>query len=210
MGGAQVAQRQRRAGLHLAQREAGVDVLHVGQLEQRVHGPAAVGVQVGGQHLQLEGAGAADVVAGHHLGQRADGVFQRPGGVGVVALGVHPHEGQRTQADLAAVDLGAVAGDDALRLQPLHPAPGGRGRQADAGGQLGVAEPGVLLQGVEDGHVIAVQRAARVLVSVGRVAQRFPGIRLVRRDSFSDRHAFGWFVALSIATTTQKEKTSLE
>ena len=135
-----MCQRQRGAGLHLAQAEAGVQVLHVRQLEQHVHGQPREGVEVGGHHLQLEGAGAADVVAGHHLGAGADGVFQRARAFAVVALGVQAHEGQHAQADLAAVDLGPVAGDVALLFQPLHAPPGGRGRQADARGELGVGQ----------------------------------------------------------------------
>jgi hypothetical protein len=67
------------------------------------------------------------------------------------------HEGEHAQADPAAIDLGAVAGDDAEFLEPLHAAPGGRRRQADAAGELGVRQARVGLQLAQDGDVEPVQ-----------------------------------------------------
>ena len=59
-------------------------------------------------------------MAGDDLGQLADRVLQRLGGRGGAALGVHAHEGQHAQADLVAVDFGAVAFDEAGFFQRAH------------------------------------------------------------------------------------------
>ncbi len=188
-----MAQRQRRAGLDLAEREAGVQVLHVGQAEQRLHRPAGIGVEVGDEHLQLEGAGAADVVAGDDLRQAADGVLQHARGVGVVALGVHAHEGQNAQADLAAVDLGAVARDDAQFLQPPHAAPGGRRRQPDARCQVGVGLARVALELAQQRDVVAIEPAGLARLGLarrrwrarGRLGTGFSRLLGSRQDWFS-------------------------
>jgi hypothetical protein len=95
--------------------------------------------------------------------------FQRRRGGGVVALGVHPHERQHAQADAPPVDLGAVAGDVALGLEPPDPAPGRSGGQPDARRQLGVGQPRVALQLRQDGDVVAIEsRASGRLVTVHR------------------------------------------
>ena len=54
------------------------------------------------------------------------------------------------------VDQRAVAGEDAGLLQRAHPAQAGRRRQADAVGQILVADPAVLLQHGENLAVVAV------------------------------------------------------
>ncbi|MNT49945.1 hypothetical protein D3C72_1868300 [compost metagenome] len=110
-------------------------------------------LQVTRHHLQLEGAGAADVVAGHHLGHLADRVFELARGFVGDALGVHAHEGEHAQPDLVAVDLGAVALDEAGIFQRPHAAPARRRRQAHALRQLGVREAAIGLQFLQDSEV---------------------------------------------------------
>jgi len=70
-----MTQRQSAAGLDLAQRKAGVNVFHIGQVHEFFQGKLAEGFQVLGYDLQLKGTGAADVVAGHDLGHLFDGFF---------------------------------------------------------------------------------------------------------------------------------------
>jgi secreted PhoX family phosphatase len=120
----------RPARLHLAQRKAGVDVFHVRQVDQHLARELREAVQVARDHLQLEGAGAADVVAGHDLRDLADRLLHLARALAGVAVGVQPHEGQHAQADLVAVDLGVVALDVAGLLQRPHAPPARRRRQA--------------------------------------------------------------------------------
>ena len=124
-------------------------------------------------------------------------VFQRARGLGVVALGIDTHEGQHAQADLAPVDLGAVAGDVALLLEPLDAPPGGRGRQADARGQLGIAQARVVLQLAQDGDVVAVQAGAvRVVAGFGRrIAVDFDGLCFSSGISLASTCLFGSKIA---------------
>ncbi len=155
--GLQMAQRQRAASLHLAQREAGVHILHIGQVDQHLARELAEGVEVAAHHLQLKGACAADVVAADDFGNLADRLFQRMQHVAAVAVGVQPHKGQHAQAHFLAVDLGTVAGDEAAFLQRLHAAPAGGCTQAHAVGEFGVAESAIVLQFVQDGEVKSVK-----------------------------------------------------
>jgi hypothetical protein len=59
----QMRERQSARGLHFAERKAGVQVFHVGQVDQHFARETAEFAQVGADDLQLEGAGAADVEA---------------------------------------------------------------------------------------------------------------------------------------------------
>jgi hypothetical protein len=112
----------------------------LGSLNSTSSAKARKRVEICCHHLQLEGAGAADVVAGHDLGQGADGFFQRTRALAVVALGIQPHEGEHAQADAAPVDLGAVAGDVALLLEPRTRRQVGAALRPMRCGQLGVRE----------------------------------------------------------------------
>jgi hypothetical protein len=180
-----VRQRQGAADLDLAEREAGVQVLHVRQVQQHVERQARERIEVGRHHLQLEGARARDVVAGDHLGDAADRVLELARRAAGVAVGVDAHEGEHPQSDLAAVDLGAVAGDEALRLEPLHAPPGRCRRQADARGQFGVRQACVLLQLAQDGDVEPVERGA---VRVGRLGRRDGDLHRFRGFPWSCHH----------------------
>ena len=146
-------QRQRGAGFHFAERKTGVQVFHIRQIDQHVARELAEAVQVAADDLQFKRAGAADVVAADDFGNLADGVFERLQYVSAVARRVQAHEGQHAQADLVAVDLGAVAGDEAGFFQRPHAPPAGRGRQADARRQFGVGQARIELQLVQDGDV---------------------------------------------------------
>ena len=75
----------------------------------------------------------------------------------VVAAQAHPHEGLQAQVQARRIDLGAVAADHPLALQPLHPAQAGRGRQVHALGQLGIGQAAVALQFGEHDDIGAVQ-----------------------------------------------------
>jgi hypothetical protein len=130
-----------------------VEVFHVGQVDQHLACELGKAVQVLRHHLQLEGAGAADVVAGDDLRDLADRVLHLARAFAGVAVGVQPHEGQHAHADLVAVDLGVVALDVARLFQRPHAPPAGRGRQAHALREFGVGQAGIGLQFLQDLHV---------------------------------------------------------
>src|SRR6185436_7841117 len=69
----------------------------------------------------------------------------------------HGHEGGEAQPDAVALQHGAVGFDVALALQALDAAQAGRGRQADALGELVVAQPAVGLQRGDDSRVDGVE-----------------------------------------------------
>ncbi|MPN09406.1 hypothetical protein SDC9_156696 [bioreactor metagenome] len=71
---------------------------------------------------------------------------------------VHRDADQRHQAQpqLLRVELGAVTGDDAGLFQCPHPAQAGRRREADAVGEILVADPPILLQHGENLPIVAV------------------------------------------------------
>src|SRR5665647_3906364 len=102
----QMAEWQRAAGLDLAQRKTGVQILDVGQVDQHVACELAEAVEVAADHLELEGAGAADVVAADDFGDFPDGLFQGRQHVARVLRSIKPYKGQHAQTDLVAVDLG--------------------------------------------------------------------------------------------------------
>jgi len=152
-----MAQWQNAVGLDLAQRKTGMDVFHVGQIHEAAQREARKTVQVARYYLQLESAGAADVVAGDHLRQFADGLFQQPGSVSGIALGVKPDKSQHAQPDFVAVDGRAVTGDEAFPLEPTHAAPAGCRAQAHALREFCVGQAPVGLKLVQDGDVELVQ-----------------------------------------------------
>ncbi|MDP3823162.1 MAG: hypothetical protein Q8R33_16965 [Burkholderiales bacterium] len=144
-----------------------MQVFHVRQVQQRALREPGKRVEVGRHHFELEGARARDVVAGDHVGDAPDRFFELARGGSGVAVGVDAHEGEHAQADLAAVDLGPVTGDETLFFEPLDAPPGRRSRQADACGQLGVRQARVALQLVQQGDVVAVEFVAVRLAAGG-------------------------------------------
>src|SRR3546814_16617047 len=64
----------------------------------------------------------------------------------LVVVELDADEGLQAQAHVLGVDLGTVAGDDAVALQALHPAQAGRGRKVDAFGQLGDGQAAAVLE----------------------------------------------------------------
>ena len=60
--------------------------------------------------------------------------------------GPDAHDRAERVAERLRVELGAVAGDDAVALEPAEPVGDGRRREADAAAELGVREPRVPLQ----------------------------------------------------------------
>ena len=158
----EVRQRQRPCCLYLAQRKAGVQVFHIGQVQQYIARKLRESVQITCHHLQLEGAGAADVVAGNHFGDFLDGFFHGAGHAASVAVGVQAHKGEHAQANFAPVEFGPVAQDKADFLQGPHAPPAGRGRQAHALRQLRIGQACFALQLAQDGYVEFVECVHKV------------------------------------------------
>lgn len=88
-----------------------------------------VGVEVGRHHLQQEIGVAGDRIAGNHLTEPGDALGELLGLHLAMAVGLDADEGQHAQADLLAVERGAVAADDAGLLELPYSPPAGRGRQ---------------------------------------------------------------------------------
>lgn len=74
-----------------------------------------------------------------------------------VAVHGNVDQGHQAQAQLAGVQQGAVAEDQAGLLQRLDPAQAGGGREANTLGQVLVADAAIFLQELEDLAVVAVE-----------------------------------------------------
>src|SRR5213595_2566391 len=146
------------ARLDLPQREAGVKVFHVRQVDQHLARQLREAVEVLAHHLELERARAADVVARDDLGDLADRLLHLTRALAGIAIGIEPHEREHAQADPVAVDLGVVALDVAGLLEGAHAAPARRGRQAHALRQFGIRQARVGLQLGKDLDVEFVER----------------------------------------------------
>lgn len=129
----------------------------VGQAADHGHGEAAEGIQIGGDDLEQEIGLARDRPAGRHLVQAHHFGLEQPG----LGFGMHADagadEGLHAQAQPPAIELHAIAADHAQLLQPPHPAPAGRGREADCLGQILIAHPAVALKGAHDPDVGGIE-----------------------------------------------------
>src|SRR5690606_38837103 len=101
---------------------------------------------------------AGQCMAGDHLVPGGDETGEGGDGVRIVLPQLHADEGLQTEPDLLRVDLGAVAGDHPVALQPLHPAQAGRGRQVHALGEVCVGQAAVALEFVQKQQINAIQR----------------------------------------------------
>ena len=66
------------------------------------------------------------------------------------------HEGDHVEAERLAIEVGVIAGNDLLVLQPHPPPRALRGGQSDSVGELLVGQPAIILQGGENLEVEAV------------------------------------------------------
>ncbi len=110
----------------------------------------------------------------HVAGERVTGDDLVPGvhefaeggdGGGLVVAQLDADEGLQAEAEALGVDLGAVAGDHPLALQPLHAAQAGRGREVDPLGQLGIGQAGAALEFGQQQQVGAVELDGRHIVA---------------------------------------------
>jgi hypothetical protein len=76
-----------------------------------------------------------------------------PRAVPGVAFRIQPHEGHHAQADLVAVDLGPVTGDESALLQGPNPAPARRSTEPDPLRKVRVGESAIGLQLIQNGEV---------------------------------------------------------
>ena len=118
--------------------------------------PLEVAVVLHCQVNQVVGI-ARHQVAGHHLGAGADLLLEVPQRFLALADQRHLHEHVQVPADGLGVKQHHVARDHAAGLQPAHPAVAGRRRQPYPVGQLGVRDPAVDLELVEDEPVNRVE-----------------------------------------------------
>jgi hypothetical protein len=105
-----------------------VDVLHVRQIGQHLARELREAVQVARDHLQFEGPGAADVVAGDDFRNLADRLLHLARALSGVAVGVETDEREHAESELVPIDFRVVALDEARLFQRAHAPPAGRGR----------------------------------------------------------------------------------
>ncbi len=119
-----------------------------------------VALDIGGAHLEQIVEAAGDHVAGFDLGNRLHRAVER-GERGLAGVGQPDlDKGDMGEPELDRVEQRAIAGDDALCLQPLQPRLGRGLRQADAAGKLGDRHPAIARQQVQNRPVERVQIAA--------------------------------------------------
>ena len=142
---------------HPPQHKAGVYAGHALDAGDLVEQQILIGIHVADDDLQLViGLLTGDQQAFEHFRDAGDAGFQI--GETFRRVDIHRDANQRHQreTELAGVEKCAVADDQAGFFQRPYPAQAGRRRQADAVGQILVADPAVLLQNSEDLPVVAV------------------------------------------------------
>jgi hypothetical protein len=133
-----------------------VDLAYAGQLAQDMECELGVAVEILGHDVEKKIVLAADDVAGDDLRPPQHRLLEGAMGGGVVALYGDADEDGDAEAEAAPIQYGLIAADRALRLQPLHAPPAGRGREPDLFGQFMVRQAAILLQGGEDLQVVVV------------------------------------------------------
>ncbi len=161
-------QRQGRVVLHLAQREARLDVHDARDLEDDVVQEAVIGADVRHVDLEHEVGIARDRVALDDLGLVLDGALELEQRVAVVHLKVDVEKHALADAHLVGVEDGGVAADHPFLLKLADAAPAGARREADPLGQLLVRKPAFVLQHIENAtlDLVVVGRAHRKLLSL--------------------------------------------
>lgn len=113
----------------------------MGQCAQQVGVKGLVGGDVGTFHAQQVFDGSGDVVTFAHLGCVGHCALERLlAGLGMLVQ-TDANIGDEPGAKLGAVQHGAIAGDDAMSFQILHPAQTCRWGQTDALCQCDIADP---------------------------------------------------------------------
>ena len=125
---------------------------------ERVEQQRLVVVHVAHHHLELVvGVLAGDQQALQHLGQQPDGRLKIFETLRCVAIHGDIDQRHQAQAQLPGVQQSPVAADQTRLFKRPHPAQAGRGRQANAVGQVLVGDAALLLQYFQYVPVVAVQ-----------------------------------------------------
>ncbi len=130
---------------------------HAGNARDLVQQELLVIVHIAHHHLELVvRLLAGDEQAFQHLGNVGNGRFQAGEAFRRMLIHRDADQGHQAQAQFPGVQHGPVAGDDAGFFQRPHPAQAGRRRQADALGQVLIADAPVRLQDGKNFPVVAV------------------------------------------------------
>ena len=126
----EMVERQRRAGLQGADRDAALDLAHDRQGEQLADQEFLVVRQIGHDDFEQIVDGAGDHVAGDHLGHGEHRVLEAAGAVVGMALDAHADEDGEAEADPRAIERRAIG----TRCSPRAPgASPGAGRATATG-----------------------------------------------------------------------------
>src|SRR5690606_17685138 len=125
----------------------------------------------------------------------------------VVAAQLHPHERLQAEPKPLRIDLGAIAGNHPVALQPLHPAQARRRRQIDPFGQLRIGLAAGALQLGEQQKIGAVERDSghwMRLVSISRnYRARTPAFQTTTQHNCSGS-PLEWKVTVLIAPAIRR------
>src|SRR5690606_8187150 len=153
----QMIEGQFRAGDHLVEHEARTYAGHTLDPRQGAQQELLIMIHVLHHHAQLViGIHSGQQAAVEHIRALADGVLEVGKTVGSMPVHADHDKGRERQAKLVRVKQSHLAQDVAGFLQLLDPSRAGRWRQADAVGQLLIADGSVFLQRRKDFQVVAV------------------------------------------------------
>jgi hypothetical protein len=149
--------RHRRPIHHRPQHKTGMHATHPLDAGDLVEQQLLVGVHIPHDHLELVvRLLAGDQQAFQHLRQGGDAGFEVFEALRGVAVHGDIDEGHQGEAQFLGIHHCAVTGDDARLFQGLDPAQAGRGGEADAVGQLLIAQAALLLQDFQNALIVAI------------------------------------------------------
>src|SRR5882757_3788443 len=96
-------------------------------------------------------------MAGDDLRHCDDSLLERARALVGMAVDLDPEEHRQTEPDALAAEHGAIALDVSVVLKPPHAPQAGRGRKADAIGELEITQPPIRLQRGEDPAVDRIE-----------------------------------------------------
>lgn len=154
----QVVQGKRRSGFQSPQRDGAAHLLDDREIEQLVEKKALIVLEVAGDDLKQIVDLARDHVAGDDFGESDNRRLEGGGAIVGMAVDFHADEDGEAEPDPLAPKHGAIGFDVAFAPQPMDAPEARRRRQADALGEVGVAQPAVGLERGDDPAVNGIER----------------------------------------------------
>ncbi|CAN2968197.1 hypothetical protein METHPM2_1330016 [Pseudomonas sp. PM2] len=152
-------QRQRRFVAHLLQGKAGANVRHPRYLGQKIHHETLQRLNRGHQHANQIVWISSHQVTLHHLRPVRNRPFKLLQRQLVLFLQAHMDEHIHVQPQQISIQQRDLLTNQPQFFHRLDPVETRRGRQVDRAGQVGIGDPRILLQGVENADIGTVQFA---------------------------------------------------